>query len=216
MEKSGKNYIILTTIIITAFLLGSIVTAAPDGTSVLDDLWNYIFGIEEDVEELQNQLLLMAMIDDLEDRIEDLEDDPGTPGPIGPTGPIGPPGPEGPEGPEGPTGPPGPEGDTGDTGPKGDTGSFFAPDYDSGWQILPSGSKSLAHNLDTVDIYVYLIGKMDNGNTHQRFYGTDQYDSSIRGVMWQSDGPNHILIWRRPQDFDWEEFRVLIWTLPPP
>lgn len=223
MKKREKIGIIALAILTITSI--SVVFAAK-GETPFDDIWDTIFGIQEDVEDIQTTLdlqmqiaELQATVDYLESRLTVLELVPGPPGPAGPPGPVGAdgaPGADGAQGDKGDTGDPGPKGDTGDTGPKGDTGSFFAPDYDSGWRPTIIGYDSVAHNLDTVDLFVYLIGKTSDGETHQRYYGTDTYDSSDRGVMWQSTGPNHIIVRRQVNDFDWEEYRVLIWRLPPP
>jgi len=198
MEKSKKNYIILTAIIVVSIMIGSFVIAAPptNGNSALSDLWNRIFGIEEDVEDLQNQLFLMAMIDDLEDRIEDLEDDSGT-------------GTQGPPGPTGPTGPAGPEG----------TNWLQNPEYDSGWVSAGTGSTIIPHLLGTQELFVYILGRYDS-LTHQVRFGTDKFefegDFKEWGMSWQTIDDDTLNIYVQLDEYAWEEVRVLIWKLPPP
>jgi hypothetical protein len=200
MEKSRKKYIILATAIIISFLIGSFVTAAPsDDSTLLDEIWNKIFDIEEDVEDLQNQLLFMEMIDNLEDRIEILESNTGTPGP------------EGPQGPEGPEGPQGPEGPPGDLG---------LPAYDSGWiEIDPGEAINLEHDLQTFDLFVYVLGKRNFNDiilqVHQNSLGQDKLTGATLGLLWYST-ETQITVVRAVNDGDWREFRVLIWELPPP
>ncbi len=179
--------------------------------------------LSDDVALLQIQVDLMAQISELESRIAALEADPGTPGPIGPTGPIGPPGPEGPEGPEGPKGLQGLQGE------KGDTGSFFAPDYDSGWmEILQGQILILQHNLESQELFVYVLGKLEHPTygdiTHQDYFGGDHFVDEIElyittnfvGVQWDTLNSNEIRLHRMTNDSLWQYIRVLIWELPPP
>ncbi len=146
MEKSKKNYAILTAIIIVSLMIGSFVISAQPEEDPLSDLWNQIFGIEEDVEDLQTQYEIHAEVEYLRGVVETLQEQvnnfpycgiegpegpmgpEGLPGPTGgPPGPSGPEGPTGPEGPQGPTGgPPGPEGPTGPAGVNGVVTDYFS------------------------------------------------------------------------------------------
>jgi hypothetical protein len=107
---------------------------AGNGGVPFDEIWDAIFGLQEDMEEIQSTLDLYALIATLEARIVNLETNVGAlqfvPGPQGITGPQGatgltgqegPTGPMGSQGPEGPPGPatPGPQGEKGDTGDQG-------------------------------------------------------------------------------------------------
>jgi hypothetical protein len=74
MEKNKKKFIVLTTIILASFLFGSIVTAVgPEDSSFLEEVWNAIFGIEEEVEEISDDVLVLKSNLDLLERIHDLE-----------------------------------------------------------------------------------------------------------------------------------------------
>jgi hypothetical protein len=90
-------------------------------------------------------------------------------------------------------GPQGPKGDKGDTGPQGEQGppgAWGAPDYDSGWMRIDTDERLvLTHNLNTTNIFVYLIGKQIMGADtplliHQLYYGWG-YDPTIHGYRGQ-------------------------------
>jgi hypothetical protein len=73
MDKKHKNLIILT-IIIASFLFGSMVTAVgPDNASFLEEVWNAIFGIEENVDEITQEVNILKNNIDLLEKIHDLE-----------------------------------------------------------------------------------------------------------------------------------------------
>jgi hypothetical protein len=75
MEKNKKTITILAAIIIASFLLGNVVTkaAVPGDSNLLEDVWNYIFGIEEQVDELSDDVLVIETDLDLLERIHELE-----------------------------------------------------------------------------------------------------------------------------------------------
>ena len=75
MNLDIKKGAILALVIISTFLLGSIVTAVPtDGNeNSLDALWERLFGVEEEVEEIADEVTLMSSNLDLLERIHDLE-----------------------------------------------------------------------------------------------------------------------------------------------
>ena len=117
-------------------------------------------------------------------------------------------------GPEGPEGPPGPE------GPEGPPGSFFAPDYDSGWVELGYGWIYFEHSLGTTNIFVYVLGS-DEGpevDSHQIYYGVNSITISgvktENGLLWSTDG-TYVKLMRAPDDEYWNYARILIWELPP-
>jgi hypothetical protein len=114
MNIKKRTVLIMSVVVIVSFLIGSIVVAAAPEDTGLDALWDALFGLEEDVEELETQLDLQAQIDDLQQQINELGVETGTntalldfledewiPGP------------------EGPQGPQGEKGDKGDTGEPG-------------------------------------------------------------------------------------------------
>lgn len=126
--KLNKRVIALASVImIISFLLGTVVVAVAPEDSGLDAIWEAIFGIEEDVEDLQTQVDYQAQINELEVEVAELRsvlellDDPWIPGPPGMQGETGP---QGPQGPQGNTGPQGPQGVQGPTGPQGPMGSI--------------------------------------------------------------------------------------------
>lgn len=108
MKLSRKTVALISIIIVTSFFFGTAVfAAAPEGTG-LEALWDAIFGIEQDVEDLQSQADLQAQIDDLKvetgilrELLDFLEDE-WIPGPAGPEGPQGETGPQGEPGAQGP------------------------------------------------------------------------------------------------------------------
>lgn len=114
-------------------------------------------------------------------------------------------------------GPPGPKGE------KGDTGSFGAPDYDSGWLVItdPLGKEIFEHNLDTTDLFVYMIGKDTLSSVHQWYYGGNldyiflSEEHYYDGAAWSTLNSNTVEVFKFPDDGDWYEVRVLIWQLPP-
>lgn len=126
--KLNKRVVALVSVImIISFLIGTVVVAtAPEDTG-LDAIWDAIFGIEEDVEDLQTQVDYQTQINELEVEVAELRsvlellDDPWIAGPPGTQGETGPQGPQGPQGVMGPTGP---QGNIGPTGPQGPMGSI--------------------------------------------------------------------------------------------
>ena len=194
---------------------------AGKGGVPFDEIWEAIFGIQEDVDDIQSTLYLHLEIAELEARLTTLEQTGG--------GTQGPPGPEGDEGPEGPEGPPGEKGDTGDTGAtgakgdKGDTGDqgppgLLSPDYNSGWSTMnPSSTVSFPHNLQTTDLFVYVIGRNSEMWTHQYYYGGDENSNpgtEYQGIKWYAFDANTIILSRSGTDSYYEQVRVLAWKLP--
>lgn len=137
----------------------------------------------------------------------------GKPGPQGPTGEEGPMGPQGPAGATGPQSPPGPQGPPGPLG-------IMNPDYDSGWSSTKSDDFIMVdHNLDTTELFVYLIGRSDD-ITHQVNFGVNRDESGPQvretGVTWLTVDSNRIAVFRGNADAMWKLVRVLIWKLPDP
>lgn len=87
-------------------------------------------------------------------------------------------GPQGIQGEQGLTGPKGDKGDIGPQGEQGPIGNFTidsidgllpAPAYDSGWVPLVSNQWiSYLHNLNTTEVFVYVLGKSSQGINQMR------------------------------------------------
>ena len=74
MGRMTKKGVILASIILASFVFGSIVTAVgPDDASFLQDLWNAIFGIEEEIDEISDDVIVLKTSLDLLERKHDLE-----------------------------------------------------------------------------------------------------------------------------------------------
>jgi hypothetical protein len=74
MDRTRKRVVILASIIIASFLFGSAVTAVgPEETSFLEEVWNAIFGIEEEVSEISDDVLVIQSNLELLERIHELE-----------------------------------------------------------------------------------------------------------------------------------------------
>jgi hypothetical protein len=75
MSLNSKRLAILALVIISTFVFGSIVTAVPTNGegSPLDELWERLLGIEEDVEEVTEEVSLIQSNLDLLERIHNLE-----------------------------------------------------------------------------------------------------------------------------------------------
>jgi hypothetical protein len=74
MDRNRKRVVILASIIIASFLFGSAVTAVgPEETSFLEEVWSAIFGIEEEVSEISDDVLVIQSNLELLERIHELE-----------------------------------------------------------------------------------------------------------------------------------------------
>ena len=216
MKIKRKALVAISLIAIVALMVGTVIAAAPE-EDPFTAIWQAIFGIEEDVEDLQTEIDYLDRLAELQSQVDtlqakvDLIDDPWIEGPEGPQGETGPQGPAGPQGETGPQGPAGPQ------GPQGPAGSFPNPDYDSGWVTTTDAGATINHNLGTKELFVYMIGKTGD-KIHQLDFGTDMIitegDLFEYGAYWETDGENTILIWRGVDDSFWVEVRVLIWKLP--
>lgn len=205
MKKNMKNHAVLAAIIIASFLLGNIYTsaAAPGDSNLLEDVWNYIFGIEENVEELSDEVMilesnlnLLERIHELETRITVLEE----------------------------------------CGCEDEANGFPQPDYDSGWlywdRELEGTTMTINHGLNSMDYYVYLIGKYnvvsgepisppitDPTHFHTWGYGGDWGYSELTGEFKQGiyyeAYMNSIKIMRANSDPYSDYVRVMIWKIPP-
>jgi hypothetical protein len=230
MKIKKTRTILVSLIIVSTLLFGTlIVAAAPEGvTDPFQELWNAIFGIREDVADLQDDVDYLGRIAELQSQVDtlqakvDLIDDPWIQGPPGETGPQGPEGPRGDPGPIGPSGPPG------ETGPQGPAGGFETPDYDSGWRpISPGYSITISdYSLEADDCFVYVYGRFESQmhpgswEYHQNFLGGERYlatTNNVEGLQWFSeDISEYVTLFRRGNDTYWHEVRVLIWTINTP
>ncbi len=187
----GKKIVGLAIVVMVCGL--ALVAADKDNGNSLKDIWDAIFGVEEDVEDLSERMDLLEKIYALEARVSVLEE-------------CG-------ECEQGPAGPPGPE------GPQGPPGGLGEPDYDSGWRGLHAGYPAkFSHSLGTRDLFVYIVGRSSSGTTLQVHYGGDTYYSGAtaiqRGAYWVASDDQYLQVYRLPDDLNWDEVRVLIWRLP--
>jgi hypothetical protein len=212
MKKKKRRTILVSLIIVSTLLFGTlIVAAAPEGvTDPFEELWNAIFGIREDVADLQDDVDYLGRIAELQSQVDtlqakvDLIDDPWIQGPQGETGPQG------------------------DTGPQGPAGGFETPDYDSGWRpVSPGSSITISdYSLEADDCFVYVYGRFESqmhpGSWvyHQYSLGGERYSATttqVEGLQWFSeDISEYVTLFRRGNDGDWHEVRVLIWTINTP
>lgn len=116
----------------------------------------------------------------------------------------------------GETGPQGLQGIQGEQGPPGNAslsniaGWLPAPAFDSGWIFVPKNTWFLIqHNLNTRELYVYVIGKeIQNATysyTYQWIYG--------EALVWNIDSADNIRIF---VDGRWEMYdmvRVMLWKI---
>ena len=205
MEKNKKNYSFLAIIIIASFLIGNIYTSAakPGSSNLLEDVWSYIFGIEDEVEKLsydvmilESNLALLDRIHELETRITVLEKC-------------------------------GYEKETnGFPQPDYDSGWLY-------WDREVQGTTmTINHGLNSMDYYVYLIGKYNvNGGEpisppitdpthfHTWGYGGDWGYSDLTGTFKQGiyyeAYMNSIKIIRAASDPYSDYVRVILWKITP-
>ena len=98
---------------------------------------------------------------------------------------------------------------------------FPKPDWDSGWftiNLEVSNAAVFNHGLDTQELFVYLIGKDDDGGVHQRVIGGDTHQTPSwylvsGGASWRLRNDNEIVVYRGLEDLIYNELRVLIWKI---
>ncbi len=90
-------------------------------------------------------------------------------------------------------------------------GFISAPAYDSGWvSIAPAQYLTLSHNLNTVEVFVYLLGRNESGGIHQITH-------EMYGVQIWSLDDSDITLWRHGLDYIyWHQVRVMIWKISEP
>jgi hypothetical protein len=188
MEKKTRNLVILATIIIASLLLGSmIIPAQPGGgDSLFDELLERLMGVEDEVEELSDDVLVLETSLDLLDRIHELELRIAVL----------------------------------ETSDCEESNGFSEPGYDSDWQTISAGSSEfITHNLGTTELFVYLVGKDNDVTVHQDYLGMELWFEEgphLHGIQWATNGENEVVVSRLSDDNTWDEFRILIWELPPP
>jgi hypothetical protein len=201
MNKNAKNYLIIASIIITSFLFGNMMTIAQPGndSNLLEDVWEYIFGVEDEVDALSDDVMILELNLDLLERIHELEIRIAIL-----------------------------ENCAEECGSNGGSG-FPAPDFDSGWQPLTAGGDlTLIHNLGTLEYFVYFMVTEDepadvtpfNPSSFHNF-GTggafiEDYTLELMydtGTYWTAT-QNTIVIYRYPDDVVSNYGRVMIWITP--
>jgi hypothetical protein len=87
------------------------------------------------------------------------------------------------------------------------------PDYDSGWVLMSQEEElTLAHNLNTTDLLVYIVGKLPSG-IHQIYYGCCH--ATEEGLYWEYLSNTTITMLRAKYDVHWGNgVRVRIWKIP--
>jgi len=98
-------------------------------------------------------------------------------------------------------------------------GYIGPPAYDSGWQSINKGQfLTLTHDLNTVELLVYVIGKSpDSYAIHQFYYGyAFLLSGQVRGLIWYALTGTSIKVLRAPDDTIWSEVRVMIWIIQEP
>jgi hypothetical protein len=121
---------------------------------------------------------------------------------------------------------------TGEPGLGVEPGFLVTPAYDSGWlqnwTIDDLGySINLTHGLQTTDLLVYVIGRLnettkpfENGSVHQFAYGwlfDPGLGGGFYGVFWVLTDSNIILYRGDPDNqYSWSEVRVMLWKITPP
>ena len=227
-------------VVIIAFSGISFAFAEKDGVP-FDEIWEAIFGVQEEVADMQSILDLHVQIATLSAHVQQLQSQYDIlqsyvdtieliPGPLGPAGETGPQGPQGETGETGPTGSTGPEGPEGPIGPIGATGALIDPDYDSGWLDIKQDqviSLELGYNYKW-NAFVYVLGLGEFGTdtiatVHQAFLGGEiigeVFTTSQVGLTWgmtKEEKGDVIIVHRCADDPFWEYVRVIVWKLPHP
>jgi hypothetical protein len=90
------------------------------------------------------------------------------------------------------------------------TGFMSAPAYDSGWLSMKEGEETVfAHNLDTTEVFVYVIGK-----DTEEIYKIHQYEyGGTYWAYWHKLDSNNISV---TSYYPWDHVRVIIWRIPEP
>lgn len=94
------------------------------------------------------------------------------------------------------------------------------PAYDSGWQSINQyQTLTLTHDLNTTEVFVYVIAKAPGSMAiNQFYYGYAWLPSGEnRGLSWYSLTDTSIKVLRAPEDTGtWSEVRVMMWKIQEP
>jgi len=100
------------------------------------------------------------------------------------------------------------------------SGYIGPPAYDSGWQSINQyQTLTLTHNLNTTEVFVYVIAKAPSSMAiNQFYYGYAWLPSGEnRGLSWYSLTDTSIRVLRAPDDTGtWSEVRVMMWKIQEP
>ena len=94
-----------------------------------------------------------------------------------------------------------------------ETGGFIGtPAFDNETQISQGEEKIFTHNLNTTEVFVYMIGRYDGASPyiHQIDYGGL---SDYQGARWKDLTNTTIRVIRRSNDNNWNYVRVMIWKV---
>jgi len=103
------------------------------------------------------------------------------------------------------------------------TGYVNPPAYDSGWVKIDAGQViTLTHNLGTTNLFVYMIGRAGGvgHSIHQSYYGGGRNGDNALGCILKGGTTTTISVERRLGDGSynprWEYVRVMIWRILEP
>jgi len=199
--KKKHTITIVVTVMITAFLIGSMATAvnSPLDENPLDKLWERLLGLEGEVDDISDEVATLKEESELLERVHELEIRLAVLERCGCESEC----------------------------------PFPEPDYDSNWISIETGqSLTLAHDLDTTEYFVYLIGRYDTtedetsdgfitdeDNFHTYEFGGDIWYDTLYGTtkmrgIWYVASKNSIRIDRAADDPFSDYIRVRIWKLP--
>jgi len=94
-------------------------------------------------------------------------------------------------------------------------GLVSTPAYDSGWRNMPEGHHIiLTHNLNTTDLFVYIIGRSEHDGINQMAYGG--FSPWGDGIFWYELTETTIRIYREGGDESYEQIRAILWIIQEP
>lgn len=223
----GKGKILVCSLAILSFLLGSFVLAVgpPAGRG---NPWDYIYELQDEVAALWSAMEEVGTaineigiaISEIWTAIAEIELTPGPKGDTGDPGPQGPEGAPGLQGPQGEPGPAGPQGDPGPPGPPGEIDTAVIEDLQNQIDALTSKINFLNRFIDqgdgtVLDRKMGLIWLKD-ANCFGRMDWDDAMDAAASladGQCGLTDGsaPGD---WRLPVIQEWEAFVDQDYTYP--
>jgi len=99
-------------------------------------------------------------------------------------------------------------------------GMLNKPAFDSGWTNISRGDHiQFPHFLNTTNVLVYMMGRTNKSASpyiHQIDYGGELNAFLEAGVWWQDLTEASISVYRRPDDTNWDQVRIMIWTISEP